>query len=58
MKKVQYKWLDHDYVLQFFGEREGEARRAYVAYLEEEIGINREKELSGGGLLRSSHGGW
>ena len=57
MKKVQYKWLDHDYVLQFFCEREGEARRAYVAYLEEERGINREKELSGGGMLRF-HGGW
>ena len=57
MKKVQYKWLDHDYVLQFFCEREGEARRAYVAYLEEERGINREKELSGGGMFRF-HGGW
>lgn len=57
MKKVHYDWLDRDYVLQFFGSREGEARRAYLAYLEEEIGVNREKELSGGGLLRS-HGGW
>ncbi|MCW8815677.1 MAG: transposase [Chlorobium sp.] len=57
MKKAHYTWLDRDYVLQFFGERDGEARRAYLAYLEEEIGENREKELSGGGLLRS-HGGW
>jgi len=57
MNKVHYSWLDREYVLQFFGDREGEARRAYVAYLEEEIGINREKELSGGGLCRS-HGGW
>ena len=57
MKKVHYNWLDRDYVLQFFGDRESEARRAYLAYLEEEIEINREKELSGGGLIRS-HGGW
>ena len=57
MKKAHYTWLDRDYVLQFFGERDGEARRAYLAYLEEEMGENREKELSGGGLLRS-HGGW
>ena len=57
MKKVHYKWFDRDYVLQFFGEKERGARRVYLAYLEEEIGENREKELSGGGLLRS-HGGW
>lgn len=57
MKKVHYNWLDRDYVLRFFGDRESEARRAYLAYLEEEIEMNREKELSGGGLIRS-HGGW
>ena len=57
MNKVHYPWLDREYVLQYFGDREGEARKAYVAYLEEETGINREKELLGGGLLRS-HGGW
>ena len=57
MQKVLYPWLDRDYVLSFFGDREGKARKAYLEYLEEEKGINREKELSGGGLLRS-HGGW
>ncbi len=57
MKKDHYAWLDREYVLQFFGDREGEARKAYLAYLEEETGVDREKELSGGGLLRS-HGGW
>jgi len=56
MKMVHYAWLDREYVLHFFGDREGEVRRAYLAYLEEETGINREKELSGGGLFRS-HGG-
>ena len=57
MQKVQYPWLDRDYVLSFFGDTEGKARQAYLEYLQEEIGENREKELSGGGLLRS-HGGW
>ena len=57
MHKVRYKWLDCDYVLSFFGNRAGDARQAYLEYLEEEKGVDREKELSGGGLLRS-HGGW
>jgi len=57
MKKVCYEWLDRDYVLQCFGSREGAARKAYLVFLEEEMSIDREKEFSGGGLLRS-HGGW
>ncbi len=57
MNKVRYKWLDCDYVLSCFGNRAGDARQAYLEYLEEEKGVDREKELSGGGLLRS-HGGW
>jgi putative transposase len=43
--------------LVFFGSTEGEARRAYLVFVEEEMGIDRELELSGGGLVRS-HGGW
>jgi len=35
MKKVRYTWLDREYVLQFFGDREGEALKAYLAYLAE-----------------------
>ena len=57
MKRIVHDWLDRDYVLQFFGRTEGKARKAYLAFLEEEIGIDRESELSGGGLVRS-HGGW
>lgn len=33
------------------------ARQAYLEYIEEEMGVDRERELMGGGLLRS-HGGW
>jgi REP element-mobilizing transposase RayT len=57
MKKVRCDWLQREYVLQFFGSREGAAIESYLAFLEEEMGVDREKELSGGGLLRS-HGGW
>ncbi|UZJ40225.1 transposase [Prosthecochloris sp. SCSIO W1101] len=57
MHKVLYSWFNRDYVLSFFGETESKAQQAYSEYLGEEIGKNREKELSGGGLLRS-HGGW
>jgi hypothetical protein len=57
MKRISHDWLDRDYVLRFFGKAEGKARKAYMVFLEEEIGIDRESELSGGGLVRS-HGGW
>ena len=50
-------WLDRDYVLQFFGSREGSAKSAYLKYLESEMKVDREQELTGGGLVRS-HGGW
>jgi REP element-mobilizing transposase RayT len=50
-------WLDRDYVLQFFGSREGSAKSAYLKYLESEMKFDREQELTGGGLVRS-HGGW
>ena len=57
MGTISYDWVDSDYVLQFFGNRAGAARKAYLECLEEEMNIDREKELSGGGLVRSQ-GGW
>jgi REP element-mobilizing transposase RayT len=57
MNKAIYAWMDREYVLQLFGRKEGSAKRAYLAYLEEEMGVDREEELSGGGLIRSQ-GGW
>ncbi len=57
MKKIRCDWLESEYVLQCFGSLEGPARKAYLVFLEEEMGIDREKEFSGGGLLRS-HVGW
>jgi len=57
LNRVRYDWMDRDYVLLFFGQKEGPARKAYLQFLEEELGVDREKELSGGGLVRSQ-GGW
>ncbi|EAT58835.1 transposase [Chlorobium ferrooxidans] len=57
MKRIHHDWFDRDYVLRFFGSTDGKARQAYLVFLEEEMGIDRESELSGGGLVRS-HGGW
>jgi hypothetical protein len=57
MKRVNNDWQDRDYVLSWFGKREGEARRAYRKYMEEGIAQGRRPELVGGGVLRS-YGGW
>ena len=57
MKAIVYDCMDRDYVLQFFGSREGAARKAYLEFVGQEMGIDREQELSGGGFVRSQ-GGW
>jgi putative transposase len=57
MGRVKNDWQDWDYVLSWFGEREGEARRAYQKYVEEGVGQGRRPELVGGGVVRS-YGGW
>ena len=51
------EWQDRDYVLSWFGKREGDARRAYRRYVEKGLGQGRRPELVGGGLIRSK-GGW
>ena len=57
MGKVEHDWQDRDYVLSWFGDKEGEARRQYRKYVEEGIDEGRRPELVGGGLVRSL-GGW
>ncbi|MCF8217340.1 MAG: hypothetical protein K9I59_10975 [Chlorobium sp.] len=49
--------MDQDYVLSIFGQQVGTAKKANRKDLEEEPGIERERELSEGGLVRF-HGGW
>ena len=50
-------WQDLSYVLCYFDETTGSARRRYCAYVMEGVGQGRRPELVGGGLIRSL-GGW
>jgi putative transposase len=55
--RMKNEWQDRDYVLSWFGKREGEARRAYRKYMREGVAQGRRPELVGGGAVRS-YGGW
>ena len=57
MGRIRHDWFDREYILQQFGLRENAAVKAYLEYLGDEMGVDREEELSGGGLIRSQ-GGW
>jgi hypothetical protein len=50
-------WQDRDHVLRWFGNKEGEACKAYGDFVKEGIDQGRRPELVGGGLVRSM-GGW
>jgi REP element-mobilizing transposase RayT len=53
----KYQWQNRDYVLKWFGSREGIAKRAYRNYVQTGIKDGRRPKLVGGGLIRSL-GGW
>jgi len=57
MNRSGHEWQERATVLQHFGKNEGAARKAYLAFVEEESGKGRQPELTGGGLIRST-GGW
>ena len=57
MGKIQNEWQDRDYVLRWFGQKQGDAKKAYGSYVAEGIDQGRRPELVGGGLIRSL-GGW
>jgi len=50
-------WQDVEYVLGYFGTAAGEAKKAYLSFMEEGIAQGRREDLTGGGLVRSV-GGW
>ena len=50
-------WQDVKYVLKFFGESLGVARRRYREFLADGVDRGRRPDLVGGGLIRSA-GGW
>ena len=55
--KGKNDWQDRDYLLGWFGTKEGEAKRAYRRFVKNGIDQGRRPELAGGGLIRSM-GGW
>jgi len=55
--RVRYEWQDRDYVLSWFGIREGEAQKGYREFVKEGVALGSRPELVGGGLVRS-FGGW
>ena len=57
MGRIKNEWQDRDYVLSWFGKKEGEARKAYRKHIKEGVADGNRPELVGGGLLRSQ-GGW
>ena len=46
-----------DFLLSWFGEKEGKAKKAYRQYVKEGIALGKRPELVGGGLVLSL-GGW
>lgn len=53
---VKYSWQDTDYVLSWFGKRQGSALRAYQQYLLDGISQGRRPELVGGARDQSKRG--
>jgi REP element-mobilizing transposase RayT len=57
MGRIQNEWQDRDYLLRWFGQKQGEAKKTYRSYVKKGIDQGRRPELVGGGLIRSL-GGW
>jgi len=57
MGRFKKKWQDDEYVLKWFGDIVGEARRAYRKYITAGVEEGQRPDLVGGGLIRSQ-GGW
>ena len=55
--RLKNDWQDRDFVLKWFGPKEGEAVNAYRRFIKNGIDQGRRHDLVGGGLIRSQ-GGW
>ena len=55
--RLNNDWQDKEYVLKWFGEKAGEAKRAYRQFVKDGIDQGHRSDLIGGGLIRSQ-GGW
>ena len=57
MGKRKNSWQDTESVLRLFGKIQYAARKKYRDFVEKGVGLGRNPEITGGGLLRSV-GGW
>lgn len=57
MGELNNDWQYVDDILKLFGEKIGDARRSYAAFVAKGIQLGRRPDLTGGGLIRSA-GGW
>lgn len=57
MKHRKSEWQDRDYVLSWFGKKEGRAKKSYREFVGKGIDQGKRPDLTGGGLIRSM-GGW
>jgi REP element-mobilizing transposase RayT len=55
--KAKHPWTDADYVLLQFGRTKRKSQAEYRKFMREGVGLGKQPELTGGGLLRSL-GGW
>jgi len=57
MGRFKREWQDDKYVLKWFGDKVGDARKAYRNYVSAGVAHGQRPDLVGGGLVRSQ-GGW
>lgn len=57
LNRFENPWQDREYVLKWFNEKEGEAKKAYRAFVKAGVALGKRPDLTGGGLIRSM-GGW
>lgn len=57
MNRYKTDWQDRKYVLQWFGKKEGDAKKTYRTFVKKGINQGKRPDLTGGGLIRSM-GGW
>ena len=55
--RLKNDWQNKEYVLKWFGEKVGEAKRAYRRFVKDGMEQGHRLDLIGGGLIRSQ-GGW
>jgi hypothetical protein len=57
MGTTNYGWHHKNHILKYFGQTKSQASKEYASFVAEGLGLGRQPNLVGGGLLRSV-GGW